>query len=103
MGERQEIVDAFYFASGPCCAGCDWWRHFNSGFGECTRSAPAPAKERFSMIDIESSSLSPGAGHVVTHRGHVCGEFRDSFDWQTLPPHYLRRVGFRHVPTGEAP
>jgi len=33
----QEHVDRFYFAHGPCCAGCDWWRHINSVGGMCER------------------------------------------------------------------
>lgn len=73
----QANVDAFYKANGPCCAGCDWWRWYNALAGECTRSAPVPGAERFAMMGIEGSSLTPGAGHVMTPREHVCGEFKD--------------------------
>lgn len=52
MSDRQELLDKFYFAHGPSCAGCDWWRSLNSRVGECLKSAPVgvpappPTKER---------------------------------------------------------
>ena len=98
VGSAQEESDRFYWRNGPCCAGCDWWRRFNSVAGECTRSAPAPARERWAMLGISGSSLNAGAGHVVTQREHLCGEFRDAFDWSALPAHYLRRIGFDTAP-----
>jgi hypothetical protein len=90
---RQENIDQFYWSHGPCCAGCDWWRHFNSLVGECLKSAPVGEHERWAMIGIEYSSLWSGAGHVATPRDHHCGDFRDNFDWSTLPLAYRSRVG----------
>ena len=96
--ETQEAVDRFYWSHGPCCAGCDWWRHFNAAVGECTRSAPVAESERWAMIGISGYSLPTGAGHIVTPRDHRCGDFRDAFDWSSLPLAYQRRVGApRHV------
>jgi hypothetical protein len=77
LDRTQANVDAFYAGHGPCCAGCDWWRWHNSLVGECIKSAPVAGAERFAMLSIESSSLAPGAGHVMTPREHVCGEFKD--------------------------
>lgn len=91
--EKQEAIDAFYHAHGRCCAGCDWWRWLNSLAGECTRSAPVSGEQRFAMLGIHGASLRVGAGHVLTRRDHLCGEFRDNFNWSSLPPHYLRRIG----------
>lgn len=76
--ERQHVIDAFYAKHGPCCAGCDWWRHHNSMVGDCIRSAPVAGAERIAMLGIHGSSLQPSAGHVMTLRDHYCGEFRDS-------------------------
>jgi hypothetical protein len=76
----QAGVDAFYKAHGPCCAGCDWWRWYNSLAGDCTRSAPVASAERLAMLGIIGSSLAPEAGHVITRRDHVCGEFQDAPD-----------------------
>ena len=42
---------------------------------------------------MTSCSLTLGAGHVLTPRDHHCGEFKDEFDWPSLPAHYLRSVG----------
>lgn len=87
-------VDRFYLQHGPCCAGCDWWDHANSVVGQCIRSAPVPGAQRVAMLGIRGTSAPTPAGHVLTPRDHHCGEFRDEFDWSTLPPRYLRRVGF---------
>jgi hypothetical protein len=95
----QEAVDRFYWSirRAPCCAGCDWWQYFNSVVGECRRSAPASGEQRVAMIGIDRSSLQPGSGHIMTERDHCCGEFEDNFDWQSLPPAYLRRIGYMKI------
>lgn len=94
MSERQEFIDSFYMKHGPCCAGCDWWRHFNSRAGECTRSAPGAGNaDRVAMLGISWSSRQIGAGHVMTRRDHLCGEFADTFDWAGLPLGYRRQIG----------
>ena len=90
--ERQECLDRFYLKTGPCCAGCDWWRSLNSVVGECHRSAPVSSAGRLAMLDMKSSSLAPAAGHVLTTREHVCGEFKDDFDWPSLPLWYRKRI-----------
>lgn len=73
----QAVIDAFYAKHGPCCAGCDWWRWYNSCVGDCTRSAPVSGAERIAMLGFSYTSLPIGAGHVMTLREHVCGEFKD--------------------------
>jgi hypothetical protein len=93
MDQRQEFLDRFYFERGPCCAGCDWWRSLNSIAGECTRSAPVKPKERYAMLGIQGSSILPTAGHVLTKRDHFCGDFKDEFDWTSLPVPYRKRIG----------
>jgi hypothetical protein len=92
-GSAQAILDRFFTQNGPCCAGCDWWHHHNSLAGECHRSAPVPGDQRAAMLGISYASISLGAGHVLTQRDHHCGEFVDTFDWSTLPAHYLRGIG----------
>lgn len=83
-------ADKFYLRNGkkPCCSGCDWWLTDDEGaqlIGECTRSAPVSAKERYSMIEwIKTSSIrgiENDAGHILTRREHSCGDFKDDFDW----------------------
>jgi hypothetical protein len=89
----QEVIDAFYWKNGPCCAGCDWWRYFNSMVGECLRSAPVSGAERWAMVGLSRPSFIGSAGHVVTKREHHCGEFKDNFDWSNLPVAYRCRIG----------
>jgi hypothetical protein len=94
----QRICDSFYVANGPCCAGCDWWDSINSQIGNCTRSAPVSGAERAAMLGMRAPAYAPGAGHVMTKREHVCGDFKDEFDWSSLSPLYLRRIGKSEVP-----
>ena len=89
----QELIDQFYVKNGPCCAGCDWWHHANTVAGECRRSAPVPGEQRISMLGMRLTSLAPQAGHVITLREHHCGDFKDEFDWGSLPAAYLKRIG----------
>lgn len=44
------------------------------------------------MLGMEGCSIALPAGHVLTLRDHVCGDFKDDFDWSSLPPHYLRQI-----------
>lgn len=90
---RQEVLDRFYFSKGPCCAGCDWWRSISSLVGECTRSAPVSGHDRLAMMGMIGISAPVGAGHAITSRDHHCGEFKDDFDWSSLPLPYRKRVG----------
>lgn len=95
----QEAVDRFYWSfRGPCCAGCDWWGYLNLVAGQCTRSAPVAAEGRWALLGVAHHSLPPEAGHVMTPRDYVCGDFRDSFDWSSLPAAYQRRVGVEGAP-----
>lgn len=93
MPDAQELADRWYVKHGPCCAGCDWWHQHNSIVGECRRSAPVPAEQRVGMLGVHGTTYPLTAGHVMTPREHHCGDFKDDFDWSTLPAHYLRRIG----------
>lgn len=93
MSDTQEWLDTFYWQHGPCCAGCDWWRHLTTGAGECRKSKPMPGADRLALIGITNCSLPVGAGHAFTRNDHHCGDFKDDFDWQTLPLPYRKRVG----------
>lgn len=85
MDEVQKYVDRFYLENGPCCAGCDWWRFYNSVVGECTRSSPVDGISRCDMLGMKSiSGQPPPSGHIMTKRDHVCGDFKDDFDWKLL-------------------
>jgi len=91
-------VDRFYFAHGRCCAGCDHWRHLRGGvIGECSRSPVLSEVERTSLLGMTAVSMSVGAGLALTPRAFVCGEFRDSFDWKSLPAEYLRSIGHKEL------
>lgn len=83
MTDMQEHIDRFYKEHGDCCAGCDHWRWHNSVVGDCTKTAPVSARERYSMLGAGAASVTivNRAGHILTKREHVCGEFEDTYDW----------------------
>ncbi len=89
----QESADRFYWEKGPCCAGCDHWSHLATRIGECTKAAPVSAADRAAAFGMESLSINIGSGHPLTPREHRCGDFKDEFDWSTLPLAYRKRVG----------
>jgi len=91
--DRQEFLDRFYFQNGPCCAGCDWWRSMSSLTGECTKAAIVPGKERMDALGISWTSQRVTSGHPITDRSYKCGQFKDEFDWTTLPLPYRKRIG----------
>jgi len=93
----QAAIDRFYWANGSCCAGCDHWRSLNAVAGECTKAAPVPAADRPAMLGMTGVMLHIGAGHPFTPRDHLCGDFRDGFDWSSLPKSYLRQIGAANV------
>lgn len=82
-GIKLNSLDRFYIENGKCCAGCDWWRFHNSVIGDCTKSAPVSGEERGSMAGIRPS-IRVESGHIMTPRDHVCGDFKDDFDWASI-------------------
>lgn len=91
--QQQEAVDAYYWRNGPCCAGCDWWRWIATTAGECTKAAPVSGHERAALLGMRGCSGITEAGWPLTLSKDGCGDFRDTFDWTTLPLAYRRRVG----------
>ncbi len=78
MSDRiQDFLDRFYSKNGPCCAGCDHWRWLNSIAGECTASAPVSGEDRIGMLSLHAPTIPMEAGHIITWRGHTCGDFKD--------------------------
>ena len=73
----QRIIDQFARQHRPCCAGCDHWRWYNSSAGECRRTVPVAGHERYALLGISWTSFPVQAGHIMTPREHVCGEFKD--------------------------
>jgi hypothetical protein len=98
--DLQATFDTLYMKVGPCCAGCDWWHHVSARAGECYRSAPVEGRERFAVIGIERCSMPLSAGHIFTPPEHRCGEFKDEFDWSSLPLPYRKRIGDRTLGGG---
>ena len=94
MTDYQEYQDKYYMKHGKCCAGCDYWESPNTVAGICKMSKIVPAAERASMLGISGISKNMGSGHAITKREYVCGNFKDSFDWNTLPITYLKKIGY---------
>lgn len=95
MTEMQAAVDRFYWSHGPCCSGCDWWAHLTSRMGECRRHAPSMSSaDRWASVGMSVVFDAPAEpGHPVTPRDYHCGDFKDEFDWSSLPLPYRKSVG----------
>lgn len=84
MRERLTNADRFYLDHGPCCAGCDWWRFLSPAVaGECTRFPPNQSHDAAAGLGMSGCSL-PRSTANLTMRDHLCGEFRDTFDWASV-------------------
>lgn len=81
---NQLYVDRFYARHGKCCAGCDFWSWHNPVVGDY---------ERMALLGMKGFSRPPEAGHIMTNRRHVCGDFVDTFEWESLLAGYLRDIG----------
>lgn len=94
----QEQCDAFYWKNGPCCAGCDHWSSSEAWIGQCMSAPPVSGADVIRSMGIAWSSYIPPPGQPYTKRDHVCGAFKDDFDWSTLDELHLSKIGAR-IPT----
>lgn len=81
----QEVVDEYYLKSGPCCAGCDYWRWVTSLVGECVRFSPNQSHDAAAGLGMDNCTL-PRSTTNLTKRERLCGEFVDTFDWHKTKP-----------------
>lgn len=91
----QERCDRFYWQRGRCCAGCDHWASDAGDFGQCMSAPPVSGQDVLKSLGIDWASYIPPPDHPYTQREHVCGAFKDDFDWSLLPDEYLQRIGAR--------
>lgn len=89
----QEECDKFYWKHGRCCAGCDHWSSDKGWSGECGAAPPVSGSQVMRSMGIDWSSYTPAPGRPWTSRDHVCGAFKDDFDWSSLDEEYLARIG----------
>lgn len=90
----QEICDTQYWSNGPCCAGCDHWDSYAGLTGECQYAGIIPGDQVLASMGIQWSTLhNPSPGYPFTKARHCCSNFKDEFDWSTLPDDYLVKVG----------
>ncbi|NBU79778.1 MAG: hypothetical protein EBS50_12030 [Sphingomonadaceae bacterium] len=89
----QEKLDRLYWKTGKCCAGCDHWASDQGFSGACTAAPPVSGWDVLRSAGIDWASYVPAPGHPFTHATHVCGAFKDDFDWSTLPAEYLKQIG----------
>ena len=94
--------DEQYAKNGPCCSGCDYYCPISTQYGDCTRSAPnVSGGDRAWLMGIKySPSYIPEEGHIITKAEHVCGEFKDDFEWATLGRFYLKSINGEHLAKG---
>ncbi len=89
----QERCDTRYWKDGRCCAGCDHWASEGGDIGECGAAPLVSGTDVIRSLGISWSSYTPPPGQPYTQADHVCGAFKDDFDWPSLPIEYLKRIG----------
>lgn len=94
----QERCDRFYWKHGRCCAGCDHWSSDGGDIGSCMSAPPVSGVEVMRSLGISWSTYTPPPGQPFTRHDHVCGAFKDEFDWSSLAPEYLKKIGAKMAP-----
>lgn len=89
----QERCDCFYWKHGRCCAGCDHWSSEAGDIGECMSAPPVSGVDVLRSLGIDWCTYTPPPGQPFTKRDHVCGAFKDEFDWSTLDDVYRQKIG----------
>lgn len=89
----QEICDRLYWKHGKCCAGCDHWSSHAGLTGECTAAGIMSGAEVMRSMGFTFCSHMPEPGFPHTRGKHVCGMFKDDFDWSALSDDYLQSIG----------
>lgn len=89
----QQRLDMYYWKHGNCCAGCDHWSSFGADSGECYGGPPVSGEQVLQSMGIHFFSYIPAPGQPYTSHEHVCGAFKDDFDWSSLEPEYLEKIG----------
>jgi hypothetical protein len=79
-----DLIDQLYLASGPCCAGCDFWEHDpgrTKPMGYCHKQ---PSGELLAFDMDFPGSISRSQTFATTEAKNHCERFQDSFDWTEL-------------------
>lgn len=89
----QAKCDRLYWSQGKCCAGCDHWASDGALTGTCDAAGIVSGDQVLKSMNISFSSYMPGPGFPWTKAEHVCGLFKDEFDWSKLSQEYLEQIG----------
>lgn len=89
----QEQMDADYWRLGQRCSGCDHWESEGGGVGLCSVAPPVSGQQILKSLGIKWSTYTPAPGRPYTRAEYWCGKFQDEFDWSSLDPDYLHKIG----------
>jgi hypothetical protein len=89
----QATCDRLYWSKGRCCAGCDHWSSYAGLSGQCSAAGIMSGADVMRSLGFTFWSYEPAPDFPYTRAEHVCGLFKDEFDWSTLSPDYLRSIG----------
>lgn len=89
----QEVCDTLYWKTGRCCAGCDNWASYAGLTGQCSAAGIMSGADVMRSLGFTFWSYEPEPGFPYTKASHVCGLFKDDFDWSTMPDAYLSQIG----------
>lgn len=90
----QEHCDTLYWSKGQCCAGCDFWNSDMGNSGECHHAGLVSGDQVLASMGAQFHTLhNPRPGYPLTKADQWCANFKDDFDWASLPSDYLERIG----------
>lgn len=89
----QETCDNIYWSFGKCCAGCDHWASDGGLIGTCAAAGIVSGRDVIRSTGATYCSYTPPPGLPFSNAKFYCGKFKDDFDWSTLEPEYLSRIG----------
>lgn len=89
----QKRCDSDYWKYGQRCSGCDFWASSEGYTGECQHAGIVSGQDVLRSMGITFSTLLPPPGYPYREASHWCANFKDDFDWSTLPSEYLHEIG----------
>lgn len=89
----QARCDSRYWTYGQRCSGCDYWASSEGDFGACQHAGIVSGQDVMMSLGLSFCSAPIQPGYPLTNDGHWCANFKDDFDWSSLPKEYLAEIG----------
>jgi len=90
----QARCDADYWRFGKRCSGCDYWVSEQGYLGQCQQAGKLSGLDVLKSCGFEHyTGPIPAPDYPFTRAWGACVNFKDDFDWSSLPQEYLVEIG----------